>query len=361
MFSKAGLFLLLVNMAAAATSASTAKPGGDPPTTKTSWASQLKHKRKSSCEDENERNQHSFTLLHEIVTHCDQYPADIGIIHNTTVKQKKKHLAQEKASEILSTQFPNFSTMKTLEEDFVMCWVLDNSDLSADDLIKARGADKDAAYLLAVCATQIPLSFKLPEDLNSKEIMAAFMSARNSKCGRRLQNFKRDGGLLASGKLNFRGKSFVLVWEEGSEELKFIQHVSNPTAIFKKSPGAWLNKKCDFEHFWDDHAASARAEGLPKVALHTIFGKFPNKFGYSPANSKNIDFKNDIAEVVQEHCKKAEELKKGSQASPLKGDLAKLDKAASKEKMQQVQEKMLAKINEKRLKRKLDFGDEPLE
>jgi hypothetical protein len=343
-------------MAAAASSASLMPDGGSPSTKTNSFAAQLRPKRKVACDEENDKNQHNYRLLSDVLKHCDNFPEDVGNIHNNAMKLKKKREDQEKANLMLSTQFQNFSTLKSLDEDFVMAWVLDHSDLTVEDILSARQQDKDCAYLLASCATQLPLHFKLPGELNSKQIMASFMTSRNRVCGLRLQNFKRRGGLQASGKLNFNHSSFVLTWAEQGDQLKTIHHISTPGNV-KNTPGAWLTKKCDFENFWDDHSASVRVEGLPKVALHSLFGKQPTKFKYNPANSKNAEFKQEIVNIVEEHVKKAELMKKGSAASPLKGDLAKLNAAENKEKMVAIQEKMLGKIAEKRAKRKLNLDE----
>jgi hypothetical protein len=83
------LFFILAMAAAASSSQSSPRPEQSPQTKQNSWAAQLKPKRRTSCEDENEMNEHNYQLLQDIVQHCDQYPMDIGIIHNSAAKQQK--------------------------------------------------------------------------------------------------------------------------------------------------------------------------------------------------------------------------------------------------------------------------------
>jgi hypothetical protein len=110
-----------------------------------------------------------------------------------------------------------------------------------------------------------------------------------------------------------------------------------------------------FESFWDDYSASVKVPGMPKVLLHTLFGKSNNKFGYEACNMKSAQFKKEVEAIINAHRKKATDIKAGSCDSPLKNDLKQLDLQQARDKMKAVQEQMKTKVAEKRAKRKLEL------
>ena len=175
-----------------------------------SWAAQIKPKRKSTDEETNQLNETNFVLVTDILQHCDKFPGDVIHISTHCMKLKSKQTKLAQQAETLSTAFANFGTLKSLDEDFLMAWILDNSDLVVDDLLAARKQDKDAAYLIVSNGTQVPLGFRLPSELNSKEIMNTFLTQRHQQTGKRIADFKADDCLSSDGKLSFLNRSFVL-------------------------------------------------------------------------------------------------------------------------------------------------------
>ena len=319
-----------------------------------SWAAQLRPKKKNGNEDIDLANESNFTLLQTAVHHCDSYPGDIVHLHSFVNKLAKKHTVTEHAAETLSVNFNQWGTLKSLPEDYVGAWVISKSDLTAEDLQKARNRDKEATYILASAGSQIPLKFRLPDDLNSHQILTSFLDLRFDKTGKRIQNFKRDGRLKEDGSLDFVDLSFKLKFkEEPSTELDTIGHVMLGDQTVP-SPGAWATTASDYESFWSDFCASIKIPGMPKVAMHTYFGPNTSKFGYPPCNLKNAGFKADVAACVKTHADKAAAVKLPAESdSPLKVAIEKADKDAAKDKMKSIQAQMQAKVAERKNKRKL--------
>ena len=302
-------------------------------------------------------NNSNYHLLKGILEHADHYPADVVHIHSFMNKLKVKHEKAAQAQNTLSTAFASFTSIRSLDEDFLMPWVEGVSDLSLEDLKLARTKDKDATYLLASCGAQVPLAFRFPAELNSKQIMHSWLTLRHQKCGNRLANFKGAGCFGSDGKLNFLDKSYKLEWEPSpSTTLKHITHILDPGTEIA-SPGPWLTKTAEFENFWDDHSASVKITGMPKVLIHTYFGKALMKFKYAPCNLKCVEFKEEIKQVVDDHVKKANAVKVGSELSPLKADLKQLDQAEATAKMTAVLTQVQAKVAERRQKRRLSLDN----
>ena len=317
-----------------------------------SWSAQLKPKKKTGDEKSDRANESNFVLLQGAVRHCDDYPDDIVHMSSFLSKLKKGHEQDASARQTLSVTFPQWCTLKNLPEDFVMDWIIRKSDLDASDLKKAREVDEDSSYILASAATQIPLSFKLPPDLNSVQIMTTFMDFRFEQTGKRIENFKAEGRLLTDYSLCFKDFSFKLTFKAPpSKELENIGHASLGANVVQ-SPGAWATTESDYENFWDDFGASIKLKGMPKVLLHSFFTPTANvpKFGYPPCSVKNPQFKADVLKCVQIHVEKAAAVKVPDAPSPLKAVIPHADREAAKDKMKSVHEQMQVKVAERKAK-----------
>ena len=237
-----------------------------------------------------------------------------------------------------------------------MEWIMSTSDLSAADLKKARSEDKDATFIIVSAGTQIPLTFRLHADLNSKQILPTYLTLRHDRAGNRLNNFKAKGFLAPDGALCFKDFSFKLAFKDlPSKELDSISHA---LLIDKEvpSPGPWATCDSDFESFWDDYGASIKINGMPKVLLHTFFGTAFMKFGYSPCNAKNPTFKAEVAMCVKTQVDKARAVAVPDMQSPLKAEIKQLDREENQAKMSKVAEQMQAKVAQRKNKRKLSLS-----
>ena len=65
--------------------------------------------------------------------------------------------------------FDELTVAGKLEEQWLISWIVTNSDFDIADIIAAKDFDADAVYLLFQFATQIPYAAKLPAEARSKE------------------------------------------------------------------------------------------------------------------------------------------------------------------------------------------------
>lgn len=324
----------------------------------TSWAAQLKPKKRTGNEDDDLANESHFTLLQNSVAHCDKYPGDIVHMHSYCNKLAKKHEQEAEAAKTLSKSFATWGTLKSLPEDYLGQWIIEKSDLTASDLERARAHDKDGIYIIASAGSQIPIRFRLPNELNSYQILTTFLDTRFEQAGKRLATFKRDGRLKEDGSLCFINFSFKLTFKAAPDtQLEKIGHVLLGEQTVP-SPGSWVTTDSDFESFWSDLEATIRIAGMRRIPVHTYFGTNLNKFGYPPCSTRSAAFRSAVAECVKVHADKAAAVKVPSEAdsSPLKAAIQAADEEAAKARMKSVHEQMQLKVAERKNKRKLSVG-----
>lgn len=145
-------------------------------------------------------------MLKQIVSECLDDDSHVPLLFSTL---RKRITAQHQTDGVESSQrFKALTTFKSIEQEWLVEWIVSRSDLIVTDLVGARTHDQDAVPILASWMTQLPLMMKLPSDLFIKVVMKRLLDDRDQKCGHRAQTFKSRGGLKPDGSLNLLQMSY---------------------------------------------------------------------------------------------------------------------------------------------------------
>lgn len=217
-------------------------------------------------------------------------------------------LQDRKAAQVSPTEFKDaarfdkISTFGSVDDDFRASWITSNSDMSAANIIAAVKKDPAAIDHLCTFACQINCKQKLPQELLNREVCRRVLDARHEACGNRLHDFKKRGGLTATGELN---------WLKGSYEPKFdneakligIRHRSGDEV--EVDPSLGINMAWTLNSNFDDFAASMSRAPLPPVRLASFFplGLGPHKYPNFVGKPKLL---HAFAAEVNDACERSE-------------------------------------------------------
>ena len=110
--------------------------------------------------------------------------------------------------------FADQTSIGGLDENYKVHFVTSHSDLSGDDVVNILKQDPQNLNDLMLWGLQLPMKPKLLAQLLVVAVANKLFDSRHSQCGKRLANFKANGGVCVDYSLQFKAKT-------GSHDLTF--------------------------------------------------------------------------------------------------------------------------------------------
>ena len=310
-----------------------------------------------------EQNKAVFADLNDIIDHCCEHPEDMSVLRRKARDLQSDRVKRAVNNDGVSEFFENFGTVSQLDPVVISAWIVLNSDLGVEDLQKIKKEDSQGLHQLYSHATQLSLSLKLPEDLKNIEIFNAFSTERAAEVGKKIEFFKRDGGMSSTGALIFNDKIVTMAWE-GDLLTEMVHKQSGTKSEFPR--GTHITKEFEFRGFWCECDANLKIGSLPPIRLLQLFGTNPD-FGYAMgANGKKhlAALTASVKPIAEKYRAKLRDLTagQGSPSPSQKGNIARVLEEVAKEKRAQTaagaREKALQSLAVTAKKRKLSLNRE---
>lgn len=144
------------------------------------------------------------------------------------IQQEKTRLAALSGLDSAARMFNECASLQTLDEQWKVQFLTSKSDLSSDDVVHMMKHDASSLNDIFCFACQLPMRMKLPSQLRVQDVPKLLVEERYEALGKRLENFKKLGGVLASGDVVFKGKHgcYALVFDDTTHCLSKIKHIS---------------------------------------------------------------------------------------------------------------------------------------
>lgn len=155
------------------------------------------------------------------------------------------------------------------DEDFATSFILSKSDMTLNDLVKAKQHDDAAVMQLLQYMLQYAPNLRYPEEAVVKEVTSRVFCSREALMGQRLRKFKASGGFVASGTINWKKGAYELVFT--AEVLTEIRHRSGDVVTADNT--IRIDKAYTLHMNWDDFGAHLAKPATPNVNLAAFFKK----------------------------------------------------------------------------------------
>ena len=130
--------------------------------------------------------------------------------HNALMDRKKSQEESKKAEGLL----PPMSCVRDIDESVKVDIIVKLSDMTVEDVITAKSKVPGRDNHFLIYATGLSLSSKIPEEGRIPSVLFAVMDIRNNLMGKRLEHYKRDGGLKQSGEPKFKKLCYSPTFDE---------------------------------------------------------------------------------------------------------------------------------------------------
>lgn len=211
----------------------------------------------------------SFACLNSCVDDLMAYPELTRSVFNFIREEKKSIERRRQVGGGSVPMFASQSSILGLEEDFKISFVTANSDLDASDVVKVMRDDPGNLDDLVQYAVQMPMKPKLPLSFMVKACLETCWNARTKALDFPLKQFKKNGGLLDSGRLRFYDKTGCYQLEFKGETLVGIKHRSGETV--KVPPKSGLGTGHQLRNNHDDWGACLVMPPMPEIKLCSFF------------------------------------------------------------------------------------------
>ena len=215
------------------------------------------------------------------------------------VQQQKSKVEARAIVANSGATFAEQTSIVGLPEDFKIQVVVTYSDLTAEDVVLMLQFDKDSLDDVLQLGLQMPLKMKLPVQFLVQAVLEDFMKLRLIACGRRLNNFKANGGLLSTGALVFLRKTGCYDMNfDADGKLTEVVHMATSHSC-SVDPASGLNKAYKLRDNHDYRAAALVMPGLRPIFLHEFFSAKEQTGPYHVASyhSKPRDLEKAAAEA----------------------------------------------------------------
>lgn len=275
------------------------------------------------------------------------------------VQQEKKRIAALKGLDAGANMFNECSTLQTLDEQWKVQFVTSKSDLSSDDVVHMMTNDPSSLNDLFCFAVQLPMRMKLPSQFRVKDVLALLVNDRYDALGKRLENFKKLGGLRPSGELVFNGLHgcYFLEFDATSKLLSKIKHYSGDEVEISDK----LNITANYvlQDNFDDFHAHLSLPPLQNVKLAQFFNAKSRQGPY-----RTISFQAKakmLGEKVHELYHEWELTQKNSNRAKdvsvaIAEEVTKHRKEEQKKRMTKAREVAIAAMSKKKARRCINLG-----
>ena len=246
---------------------------------------------------------------------------DVTYLHN----ELERRVAARQATLNLdfAERFVRKATMKaSVDVPWVITWVISVSDITTERIAAAMKVDEDAPWQLLVMATQFPWLSAPMDELLIRAVLKSVLDSLNDRHGKRLQNFQRDGGILANGKIDWAKGVYKPVFVEGpAGKLKEIVHISGAKKVIATGS---VDKAYSLRNNFLDMGACFVADDMPKVPLHLQFKKsLTGPYAVLPMKAGSQAW----LTLIQEHADLWKAKKAEAKGAPRDTDLKAAEKA----------------------------------
>ena len=289
---------------------------------------------------------------------------DILPVYNQYKKFKKMLAENENIGG--GDMWADLSTIKGLDREFMIHWLMGKSDMSFQDLLEIDEVDPHALNLLVRYASQLGAKLLLPPELKQKAMMAKFLDLRDEMCGNRLSKFKTNGGISTATKKLDMDKlfDFTVSFDEHGLATTITQISSRANVLVPPESG--LKKGVKIEVAYDDCAAHFVRPPKSKVKIADFFEKPAGEDPIGPfclnryVGKSFKDLEKFVKAMVAEHKGKLAEISQSSNLEPQQ--LAKLTEATKKrdsEKMHAAREAAQKRMKEARASEAVELAKTP--
>eukprot|EP00974_Lingulodinium_polyedra_P060865 5868656-Lingulodinium_polyedra.AAC.1 len=317
--------------------------------------------RKSSDALQDAKNQSHFSMLTDMMHQFSESPDDISMVATYAKKLKKMREEETGRKNSVVEHFSSISTVKHLDEDILIQWLLKQSDLTTSDMMLAKRFDPEAPWQLYAHATATGLFTKLPEALQNVEVWKIWSEQRQEHMKNNLKNFKETGGITETGQLVWKDRVMKFAFNKDSI-LIGITHVATGVAG-QLPPGTHITKEHSFKNFWSEVDVVIRLGNFPPLKALMFFPQASTAFGYT-LGLNNKECANKMkGEVLVFEKSFSDDLQKvkGAQASSastraaIKQELTAIHDSKRQQQMVTARRKALENVAMKGKKRTLDL------
>ena len=232
--------------------------------------------------------------------HIAEFPADVELLAEH-MQMRRHHDAEKRASDHLTGMMKQITTLRSVDEEVAAQWVVSKTDLSIEEVVRAKRYDSEAPWHLLSHGTGLSLTTKLPQELAAIELFKRFADACFEKSGSSLACVKQKGIYdTSTGKLNWHGVVFELKFGD-DDTLAEVLHV-NSSVKGTIPKGAHVTKDYAFQNFWTEGDASLRLKPFPALRLASFFDS--DAFGHNIGGNSKKKTQSHLHDLV-----KAEEQK----------------------------------------------------
>lgn len=165
--------------------------------------------------------------------------------------------------------FVHSTTLGKLDEDWLISWLTQRSDLTNDDIISMKKRDTEAAQQLLQYELQLPLTLKMNQFSKDKAVAKRVFDARANEMGRRLQRFRAAD--MAAGAASWKDKCFQFNWTSDTFDAK-VTHVHHWNGDVAEVPEhCIITRQHTLQFNWSDWSAQVARSPLPPLKLCDFF------------------------------------------------------------------------------------------
>ena len=242
-------------------------------------------------EDKKSKRLMAMTCVDHLVSNLDFAP----VLYTALMKQMHTNSRDEARDTQELQRLKKAKTVSELDEDFCMYEVTLATDLTTETIADARAKDPAIPRLLYGAVHMLTQSQKLPANFIFRSAAAAWSKARREVLGPRLQNIEADGGILASGALDWKYALFVPTFGPDSRLTKIKYTNGDELIVDDDCPvkkDTWV-----LQHNWLDFGAHFQKAGSPNYMCHDFFVKDKRGPHREPAiktKADNQKFETDV-------------------------------------------------------------------
>ena len=209
-------------------------------------------------------------LFKELISECLMDDSHVPVLYSTM--KKRKDQSRQAQGVVSDHRFVALTTLRSVERDYLVEWIVSVSDLTLEDLGKALRYDTDAAHILTSFATQIPMLMRIAGHCIIKAVLRRVLNRRDQCMGQRLKTFKARGGLQQSGALNFAIMCYRPVYVDNM--LARLVHCSGLEEVVE---GTHITDDWVIHENWADYGAYFKRDPMPPVKMCCWFNKHAPK------------------------------------------------------------------------------------